>query len=61
MDDIEKKLIDKYGKGRESIKDMAEAVNLLCIYGEKCELCIHASIRAEAYEKFKKSKKHNKQ
>lgn len=54
MNDIEKKLIDKYEAGRESIKDLGEALNLLSVYGEgECELCIHNSIRAEAYKKFK--------
>jgi len=52
MNDTEKELISKYGHGRESIKDLGEALNLLCIYGEKCELCISQSIRGEAYRKF---------
>jgi len=53
MSDIEKKLIDKYGTGRESIKDLDEALNLLNVYGEECELCIHKSIKAQAYREFK--------
>ncbi|MDP3119779.1 MAG: hypothetical protein Q8N01_05145 [Sulfuricurvum sp.] len=53
MSDIEKKLIDKYGTGRESIKDLGEALNLLNIYGEECELCIHKSIKAQVYKEFK--------
>lgn len=54
MNEIEKKLIDKYEHGRESIKDLDEALNLLCIHGEGCELCIHKSIREKAYKEFKK-------
>jgi hypothetical protein len=48
--DIEKTLIDKYGTGREKIEDLDEALNLLSIYGEDCELCIHSSIREKAYQ-----------
>lgn len=52
MNDIEKELIAKYDTGKESIKDLEEAVNLLRIHGEECELCIHQSIRAQAYKKL---------
>jgi len=54
MNDIEIKLIEKYGHGREAIKDLDEALNLLRIHGEGCELCIHKSIRVKAYNEFKK-------
>ena len=54
MNDVEKKLHDKYGADRDSIKDLGEAINLLSVYGEKCALCIHPSIREKAYEEFKK-------
>ena len=54
MNDAEKNLIDKYGAGQESIKDLDEALNLLRIYGEECELCIHKSIREKAYIEYKK-------
>ncbi len=54
MNEIEKELIAKYDTGRESIKDLDAAVNLLRIHGEKCDLCIHQSIREQAYKKFKK-------
>jgi hypothetical protein len=57
MSEIEKELNDKYGKGRESIKDLGEALNLLSIYGKECALCIDPSIRAQAYEEFKKIEK----
>ena len=58
MNKIEKKLVDKYGRDRGSIKDLGEAINLLSVYGEgECELCIHNSIRAEAYKEFKKIEK----
>jgi hypothetical protein len=40
----------------DSIKDLGEAINLLSVYGEKCALCIHPSIREKAYEEFKKIK-----
>lgn len=53
MNDIESKLIDKYGRGRESIKDLDEALNLLNIYGAgECELCFHKSIRDQVYKQF---------
>ncbi|WP_426357873.1 hypothetical protein ACPUVO_15670 [Pseudocolwellia sp. HL-MZ19] len=48
--DIEKTLINKYGSGREKIKDLDEALNLISIYGEDCELCIHSSIREKVYK-----------
>lgn len=50
MNDAE--LIEKYGSKRESIKDLEDALNLLRIYGGDCELCIHQSIRKEAYAEF---------
>lgn len=56
MNEIEKKLIAKYGIEKESIKDLREALNLLRIHGEECELCIDKSIREQAYIEFKKSK-----
>ena len=56
MSDIEQKLIQKYGVGKDSIKDLEEALNLLRIHGEKCEPCIHQSIREQAYKELNKSK-----
>ena len=56
MNEIEKKLIDKYGFERESIKDPGEALGLLRIHGEGFELCIHQSIREQVYKEFKKPK-----
>jgi len=50
-------LVDKYGAEKESIKDIAEAVNLLRIHGDKCEPCIHRSIREQAYKEFQKTDK----
>ncbi len=57
MKELERKLIDKYGAEKESIKDLREALNLLRIHGDKCELCIHKSIREQAYKKYKESTK----
>ena len=57
MNEIENKLIYKYGAEKESIKDLSEALNLLHIHGEECELCIHKSIREQVYNEFKDSKK----
>ncbi len=54
MNEVENKLIDKYGAEKESVKDLREALNLLRIHGEECELCIHKSIREQAYKEFKK-------
>lgn len=56
MIEIEKKLIEKFGTRRESITDIGEALNLLSVYGEECELCIHQSIREKAYNQFKDQK-----
>lgn len=57
MNEIEEKYIGKYGAKKESIKDLREALNLLRIHGEECELCIHKSIREQAYNEFNKSAK----
>jgi hypothetical protein len=56
MNEIENQLIAKYDNEKESIKDLAEALSLLSIYGEGCELCIHPSIREQAFNEFKKIK-----
>ncbi len=56
MQDSNKELIEKFGKGRDEILDIGEALNLLGVYGEKCELCIHSSIREQVYKQFKKDK-----
>ena len=53
MNTNEENLLEKYGSSKESIKDLDEALNLLRIYGEECEMCIHKSIREQAYKIFK--------
>lgn len=60
MNEIDKQLHAIYGCGKESIKDVNEALNLLRIHGEKCEVCFHRSIREKVYKKFKNTKTHNK-
>ncbi|WP_299081146.1 hypothetical protein [uncultured Paraglaciecola sp.] len=53
MKDDEKGVTDKVITEKESIKDLDEAMNLLNIYGEDCELRIHKSIREQAFKLFK--------
>lgn len=54
MNEKDQELIARFNTGKESIKDLEEALNLLRIHGEECELCIHRSIREQVYKEFRK-------
>lgn len=51
--DIEKEAIERYTMEGVLITDLDEALNILYIHGEKCEMAIHTSIRAKAYKAYK--------